>query len=80
MERESSEIVCRVMSGASDVKLGANSPAKGRDTQPTGQSVSGEVVLLYSNHSAVEQEQNLIIFTLNFIMQTRVRNGHLAYG
>jgi len=48
VDRESPERVCRVMSGASDVKPGTNSPTKGRDTQPTGQSVSGEVVLLFS--------------------------------
>ena len=74
VDRESPERVCRVMSGASDFKVGTNSPTKGRDTQPTGQSVSGEVVLLFSNHSAVKQEQ--IIFTLNSIMQTRVSNGY----
>ena len=74
VDRESPERVCRVMSGASDVKPGTNSPTKGRDTQPTGQSVSGEVVLLFSNHSTVKQEQ--IIFTLKSTMHTRVRNAY----
>ena len=32
---------------------------------------------LFSNHSAVKREQ--IIFILNSITQTRVRNGHLVY-
>lgn len=42
VDRESPERVCRVMSGGSDVKPGTNSPTKGRDTQPTGQSVSAK--------------------------------------